>query len=117
MTILTFLMFNVLESIEANPGVTATVIIAIVGWFIQIAAMIWKASQIVAKVNTLSANFAEHEALFDAHSANADVHTTREQRESLDREMHQMRKEHAAGLRSIDAKIDTLMMHLLDKGK
>lgn len=117
MTILTFFMFSVMESIEANPGVTAAVIIAIVGWFIQIAAMIWKASQIVAKVNTLSANFAEHEALFDAHTANADVHTTREQRESLDREMHQMRKEHAAGLRSIDAKIDTLMMHLLDKGK
>jgi len=45
------------------------------------------------------------------------VHTTREQRESLGREMHQMSKEHAAGLRSIDAKIDTLMMHLLDKGK
>lgn len=110
-------MFNVWESIEANPGVTATVIIAIVGWLVHIGVFIWKASQIVAKVETLATKVNEHEAVFDAHTANSDVHTTREQRESLGRELRQMRDQQAAGLQAIGNKIDTLMMHLIEKGK
>lgn len=110
-------MFNVFDSIQENPGITATIIFGVVGWFVQLGVFIWKASQVVAKVNDLTTSFSTHEAEFAAHKANADVHTTREQRESLGREIGQLRDSQSRDFAAINTKLDTLMLHFIDKAK
>lgn len=110
-------MFNVFDSIQENPGTTATIVFGVIGWLIQMSIFIWKMSQVVAKVNDLSDGFNTHKAAFDAHKANTDVHTTREQRESLGREIGQIRDAQTRGFAELGGKIDSLVMHFLEKAK
>lgn len=128
MMILTLLMFSVFDSIQENPGTTATVIFGVVGWFVQMAIFIWKMSQFVSesregraslseKMDDLSKDFTSHETAFEVHKSNSDVHTTREQRESLGREIGQIRDAQTRGFAELGGKIDSLVMHFLDKAK
>jgi hypothetical protein len=117
MMILTLLMFSIFDSIQENPGTAATIVFGVVGWSVQVGIFIWKMSQVVAKVNELAKSFNTHEAAFDQHKVNADVHTTREQRESLGREIGHLRDSQSRDFAAINTKLDTLMLHFIDKAK
>lgn len=61
-----------------------TIVLAVIGWVAPFAGLIWRLSQLSAKVDNVAAEQARLTATANGHIDNQNVHTTRDYRDSVE---------------------------------